>query len=400
MESEVGGARKCSDPPLPSDPVCERLPDDGVSGGAGYQKLDIAHYFLFALLLLVLLSCYRMLHPYLSPIILALILAAILAPVHERVLRLVKGRGNTAAVLSCLFLTLVVVLPLLVMAVALIRQGIDSFTGISQWIAAGQYKQVAAHPAVAAVTGAAARYLPDLKAVFPNVDPGNFELSEILLKLTSATGRFLVDRGGMFFSNLSVLAAKFFLMIFAFFFFVRDQKKLYAYLMHLIPLRNSQEEKIIEKIKAVAQSALLGTLVTAAAQGVAGGVAFWICGLPGLFWGMVMAFTSFIPIVGTSLVWVPATAFLFFSGSWGYGVFLLVWSVVIVGSIDNLVRPIFMQGGADMSTLLIFLAILGGINSFGLIGLLYGPLLFGLGMVLLYVYSIEFDGFLSFQDKQ
>ena len=189
-------------------------------------------------------------------------------------------------------------------------------------------------------------------------------------------------------------------MLFTFFFFIRDEESIIKYLLHLVPLSASQEEKIIAKIKAVAKSALLGTFVTAIAQGACGGFAFWISGLPGLFWGMVMAFASLIPMVGTALVWVPAAFYLFVSGHLGLGIFMVIWCVVVVGAIDNLVRPLFMQGSADMSTLLIFFAILGGINYFGLLGILYGPLIFGLAMVLLYIYDVEYETFLNSQDHK
>jgi predicted PurR-regulated permease PerM len=188
-------------------------------------------------------------------------------------------------------------------------------------------------------------------------------------------------------------------MIFTFFFFLRDEKKIFDYVLHLVPLSTSQEDRILEKIKTVAKSALLGTFVTAAAQGAAGGIAFAICGFPGLFWGMVMAFASLIPMVGTALVWIPGVLFLVATGHMGLAVFLTLWSVILVGGIDNVVRPLFMQGSADMNTLLIFFAILGGMNLFGLTGLLYGPLLFGLAMVLLYIYSIEYESFLTDQDN-
>ena len=160
----------------------------------------------------------------------------------------------------------------------------------------------------------------------------------------------------------------------------------------------------MSKIKDVSQSALLGTFVTAIAQGAAGGLAFWITGLPGLFWGTAMAFASLIPLVGTALVWGPAVIYLLFISNEphhvGFGIFMFLWSIIVVGPIDNFVRPLFMSGSGDMSTVLIFFAILGGINYFGLIGLLYGPLLFGLAIVLMYIYNLEFEEFLNYQDEQ
>jgi len=231
------------------------------------------------------------------------------------------------------------------------------------------------------------------------MDPENFKIGQRLLDLSSSIGKALLDQGGHFVGNMTSLIGKFFLMIFVFFFVVRDEKKILDAILHLSPLSSSHEKEVLGKIKTVARSALLGTLVTAVAQGVAGGLAFWIAGLPGLFWGMVMAFSSLIPIVGTALIWVPAAGYLFLSGQWGYAVFMILWCAIVVGMIDNFVRPLFMKGSAGMSTLLIFFSILGGINYFGVIGLLYGPLLFGLAMVLLYIYSLEFESFLHRQDR-
>jgi predicted PurR-regulated permease PerM len=145
---------------------------------------------------------------------------------------------------------------------------------------------------------------------------------------------------------------------------------------------------------------MLGTLITAAAQGTAGGIAFKIAGLPALFWGAMMSFSSLIPFVGTSLIWLPASIYLFLSGRWKYGIFMVLWSVLVVGMIDNFIRPLFMkESGSGMSTLVIFFAILGGLSYFGLIGLLYGPLIVGITLVLLYIYSLEFKGLLNQLDR-
>ena len=112
-----------------------------------------------------------------------------------------------------------------------------------------------------------------------------------------------------------------------------------------------------------------------------------------------MAFASLVPMVGTALVWLPASLYLFASGAWKSGIFLIIWSIVVVGMIDNFIRPLFMQGSAGMSTILIFFSILGGLSFFGLTGLLYGPLIFGITMVLFYIYELEFRSFLNGQDK-
>jgi predicted PurR-regulated permease PerM len=344
----------------------------------------------------VLYGCYRILGPYWNTIILAAILAAVFKPAHQKIEDSLKGRKNLAAVLSCIGLTLIVILPLILISLAIIRQGIQSFHAISEWIAAGNLDRLLQSATVQKIGMLIHRFLPDLGGL----DPRNLKINQELMSLTSTTGQFLIRQSGQILGDITVLIGKFFILLFCFFFMVRDQERIFSVVSHLLPMSASDEREVVARIKSVARSALLGTLLTAAAQGAAGGLAFWIAGLPGFFWGVMMAFASLIPMIGTALIWIPAAAYLFLSGSWGYGIFLLLWCGILAAMIDNFLRPQFMKGSADMSTFLIFFSILGGVGYFGLIGLLYGPLLFGLAMVLLYLYRLEFQQFLDVQDKR
>ncbi len=359
-----------------------------------------SNYFLFFLMIIVFIGCYKIIAPYIHTIVLAVILSIIFSPIHNKVEKITRGKKNIAAFLSCIIVTLVVILPIIFMMLAVIQQGANSFAGIYKWIESGKYQNIIEHPTVTNLWVWVNNYLPDVKKLFPDLDIKNLQIDKVLMKSTATFGKSLLNQGGHIAGNITSLTGKFFLMIFTFFFFIRDKKKIFDYILHLVPLGSSQESQIMSKIEDVAKSALLGTFVTALAQGAAGGIAFAICGLPGIFWGMVMAFASLIPMVGTALIWIPATLYLVISGSLKQAVFMVVWCIVVVGGLDNFVRPLFMQGAADMSTLLIFFAILGGINCFGLIGLLYGPLIFGLAMVLLYIYNMEFHDFLTRQDNR
>jgi predicted PurR-regulated permease PerM len=140
---------------------------------------------------------------------------------------------------------------------------------------------------------------------------------------------------------------------------------------------------------------VLANVATAAAQGIVGGIGLWISGIPALFWGTMMAFTSLIPAVGTAIVWLPAVCYLFILGSWGKGIFLAAWSAVVVGSIDNFLRPFLMKGEGAISSIYLFFAILGGIQLFGIVGVLYGPLILGVAAILLYLYKLEYSELLT-----
>lgn len=371
-----------------------------VRGTPPASQFNPSHYFLFFLLFLSIYACYQLLQPYLNAIMLALILSTILRPFYQKMQQWVRGRKNLAALLICVLLALVVVLPLTFVAIAVIQQGIDAFNAIYDWIAAGKYTALLEHPWAKKLALLGDKYLPNIQKLFPKFDLQAIRFDQILLRVSRSLGEFLLNQGGHFFENLTSLLMRSFLMLFALFFIIRDQEAIFKTILHLIPLPSSQERKIIERITAVARSALLGTFVTAIAQGIAGGLAFHIAGLPGLFWGAVMTFASLVPIVGTALIWLPAAIYLFLSGHWGYGIFMVGWCSLIVGMIDNIVRPLLMkEAGGNMGTLLIFFSILGGISYFGLIGLLYGPLIIGLTLVLLYIYSLEFESFLTYQDK-
>jgi len=359
-----------------------------------------AHYFLFVLIIFVLIGCYNIIEPYLHPVILAMILVSIFTPVHKKIEILFRGRKNIAAFFSCVLLTLVVVVPLILIFFMLIQQGIHSFDSIYDWFSEGKYTKMVENLKSTGIVQWLTGNIDTIQKVFPDIDINNIKINETLMKISSSTGKMFINQGGHLVGNITSIIGKFFLMIFTFFFFIRDEQKILKMVLHLIPLSMTQEERIIAKIKQVSQSVFLGTIVTAIAQGAAGGIAFWISGLPGFFWGMVMAFASLIPLIGTSLIWIPASCYLCITGSWGYGIFLAIWCIVVVGMIDNIIRPLFMQGSADMSTLVIFFAILGGVNYFGLLGLLYGPIIFGLAIVLLYIYNLEFESFLNSQDNR
>jgi predicted PurR-regulated permease PerM len=370
------------------------------------QKNIQSHYFLVFLLFVILYGCYCIIQPYIHAIILAIILSIVFIPIHRKVEKWLRGRKTLAAIVSCALLTLVVVLPVMFLLIALIQQGVSSINEIYDWVAAGKYEQLTQSPVLISaieiwdkVVVFLEKYFPHMELDFLTVEAEFIQPEKMLLSMSTYTAQFLLNQGTYLLGNLTAIIGKFFLMIFTFFFLVRDYDSIVDQIFHLIPLSTSQENRIINRVQEVSRSAILGTLVTAVAQGTVGGITFWLAGLPGLFWGTIMAFASLVPLFGTALIWVPASLYLLLSGRWMASLFVMLSCIIFVGMIDNFVRPLFMQGSSDMSTLLIFFSILGGMQYFGLIGLLYGPLIFGLTLVLLYIYSIEFEPFLKFQDE-
>ena len=339
-----------------------------------------------ALLVLLIASLYlgfRVIKPFLDPIIIAVVLAPIVYPIYRWLRARLRGRASAAALLTCLFVVLVVVGPLTVLGSALVTQGVDAVKALEARAQTGTLEELLGGPQVE-------QLLERIGTVLPMVDPARLDLKGMILSFSNRVGQLLLAKGGQLLSGTGALLTSVVMMILVLFFMVRDGEEMLAGLRSLSPLRAEQEERLIARFRSVSRSAILGTLGTAAAQGTAGGIGLALVGLPGLFWGAIMAFTSLIPFVGTALVWVPAAGYLLATGHSGKAAFLAVWSMVIVGSIDNFLRPMLMKGEGGMSMLWMFFAVLGGLSMFGLLGLIYGPLIFGLCAVLLSLYRDEF----------
>ncbi|MCW7755307.1 AI-2E family transporter [Desulfobotulus sp. H1] len=339
-----------------------------------------------------------LLWPYRHPVLLGLLLAMACHPLHQYMERSLGGRKTIAASISTLVLVLVVVVPAFLITGAVISQGIMFFQTLQAWVVGGGPARIEGWLA-AFFTGLQGAWMDKIVYFYPDFDIRSLDIQGVLLKTASSGLRFLVRQGGVLAGNLGVLLLHFFLMLLVFFVAIRNHQAILSLLFHLSPLSGSQERRIFERLGLLVRSVFVGTFMTSLAQGLAGGAAFFMVGLPGVFWGAMMAFASLIPVVGTALIWVPAVIWLWVTGETVKALGLLAWCLVVVGSLDNILRPLFMRGGAQMNGVLVFFAILGGLQLFGLAGLLYGPLIFGMASVFLYIYQVEFAGFLRYQDR-
>jgi predicted PurR-regulated permease PerM len=202
---------------------------------------------------------------------------------------------------------------------------------------------------------------------------------------------FLVSRSASIFSGITHFVVNFLVMLFALYYLLLKGPEILHELRQLSFLRPEHEERIIERFRVLTFAAFGGSLATALIHGTAGGIIFLFFGLPSpLLWGAVMAFLSLIPVVGTALVWAPLVVYYLLTGAVWKGIILLVVFVGVVGTVDNVVKPIFIRRGTEIDTLWIFLSVLGGIAAFGFLGLFLGPFLVTLLLVLIEIYKVEF----------
>jgi predicted PurR-regulated permease PerM len=347
------------------------------------RRIKGFRFFLFLLVAISLYLSYLILFPFIHTLVLAIIMASFFNPLQLYLERRLKGRKNLAALIIVLIITFVIAIPVFLFTSTLVAQGLDTVSKTNDWVRAGKLQQLVQDPRIN-------EYLAKLQERFSFLHINKVDISNDLLYVSRDIGQYLLGKVAAILGNVASLVVQFFIMIFITFYLVRDGAEMAQTVRYYIPLRDDQEDRIISGIRVVTKSVLLGTFLTAVCQGLVGGVAFAILDLPGLFWGTMTALASLIPLVGTYLIWVPIALYLLLMGEVKSAVLLAIWSIVASGIIDNFVRPFLMKGKSKMSPFYIFLAILGGVQYFGLKGILYGPLILSFAMIMIFIYGVEY----------
>jgi len=263
--------------------------------------------FLLVVLAVSLYLAYLILFPFIDTLILAIILASIFNPLQIYLERRLKGRKNLAALIIALIITFAIAIPVFVFTSALVAQGLDTVNKTNDWLRTGKLQQLIQDPRIN-------EYLAKLQERFPYLEVSKTDISNDLLYLSRGIGQFLLGKVSSILGNVASLVAHFFIMIFIAYFLVRDGGEMVSAVRSYLPLRAEQEDRIINGIRVVTKSVLLGTFITAICQGLAGGIALAILDFPGLFWGTMTALASLIPLVGTYLIWVPIALYLVLLG--------------------------------------------------------------------------------------
>ncbi len=192
-----------------------------------------------------------------------------------------------------------------------------------------------------------------------------------------------MSSGGMMLMGALGTTVSFALMLFVLFFVLRDGPTLAQQVVRLLPIEGRRRTLLQKHLTDMTRAVFLGLGLTAVAQGVLLGVGFWIAGLPSpLVFGVLGVILALVPMVGPALLWIPAAIWLAARGDTGYAIFLALWGSVVVGLVDNLLRPLLISGRAEVPTLAVFIGVIGGLAAFGFIGLFVGPIVLGLLMAL------------------
>jgi predicted PurR-regulated permease PerM len=327
------------------------------------------YVFFFGLLALAGYMVWLIMSPFVSALALSAIIVTICHPFYLQVQKVVPRQNKTlAALLTTLSVLLIIILPLLLMSSLVVRESISFY----QEINTGDRHLV---------EGAFASLERNVKMFFPEY--------EVDAKAQiSALGEWAAARAGAFFAGtLSTLFTFIIAMVGSFYFF-RDGKEFMQLLIKASPLPDREDEVIFERMARAVRAVATGTLLLALMQGILVALGFTIFGIErGVLWGSFAALGALMPGIGTTIVTAPAIIYLFATGSTVSGVGLLLWSVVIVGLIDNIVGPYLIGRKNNMHPFVILISVLGGIALFGPIGFIVGPVIVTLFIVLLEIYN-------------
>jgi predicted PurR-regulated permease PerM len=324
--------------------------------------------------------------PLLQALLLGALLAGLCHPLYRWITRLFGGRRSLGAIVTLVILFIVVAGPLSAFLGVVVQQALAVSNQAIPW--------VQQHFGAASTFNAHDWLVQRFPALADHV-PSQAQLVESVGAVAKSIGGFLVTAASRMTATTAAFLLNLFVMVYAMFFFFRDGEKILEKIFYYLPLRDEDEGLMLQRFASITRATVKGTLVIGIIQGTLAGVAFWIAGIDGsAFWGTIMAILSIIPGVGAALIWVPAVIYLIVTGQVLAGLLLLAWCAAVVGTVDNILRPILVGKDAKMPDLLILVGTLGGLFLFGPIGFIVGPIVCGLFLTVWEIYGATFKDIL------
>ena len=305
--------------------------------------------------------------PFFGAVCWAVFIAIVFWPMHQRFLRGSHNRPNMAAAASLTIILIIVILPLALLAASITQEA----SLLVEQVRSGQL-QISTY--FQRMFDALPAWMRNILNRFGIGDLGL--LQQKLITMAGASGQVVTSRVvGIGQVTLDFVIA-FFVMLYILYFMFRDGERLSQTVARSIPLNPQQTRRLLTQFATVVRATVKGNIVVALVQGTLGAIAFWFLDVPGaVLWGALMALLSLLPAVGAVLVWGPVAAYFFFTGEVVKGVGLTVWGALVIGLVDNFLRPILVGKDTRMPDYLVLVATLGGIVVFGLNGFVIGPVI-------------------------
>jgi predicted PurR-regulated permease PerM len=305
--------------------------------------------------------------PFFGAVLWGTVIAILFAPLQRRLVRIMRGRRSLAALVSLAIIVLLVILPLALVATLVLQEAVNLYQAVQAGeIAPGRYLQQILDALPSWLQPWLARVgLTDLGAIQERISASFVKALQFVgpraLSIGQNTFDFVVDT---------------FIMLYLLFFLLRDGDGLTARIREALPLQPALKRDLGTKFTTVIRATIKGGIVVAIVQGALGGLIFWLLGIHApVLWGVLMAFLSLLPAVGAGLVWAPVAIWLLLTGAVLKGVVLIAFGVLVIGLVDNVLRPILVGKETRLPDWLVLIATLGGLAVFGLNGFVVGPVI-------------------------
>jgi predicted PurR-regulated permease PerM len=338
---------------------------------------------LILLLLSISLLFLALVRPFLQPIFIAALFAAMFTPFYRKILNRVGGRRGLASALTLITIIVFVMVPVGLLLGTITTQALEVADTAVPWV-----RQQLATPGL--MTDAL-QSLPFYSVIEPYRDLALQRMGDLAGLVSGwAVNALQSATLGTFSALLSIL-----IVLYTLFYFLIDGDRLLFYMLYYLPLHDDDETKLLLRFTSVTRATLKGTAVIGFLQGALAGTALYFAGIPSaLFWAVVMMVLSVVPGIGTALVWIPAVIYLLAGGKFLVAAAVGLFCAVVVGTVDNVLRPKLVGNDTQLHELLIFFSTLGGLLMFGFMGFIIGPIIAALFITLWELYGDEFKDWL------
>ena len=325
--------------------------------------------------------CYLLLRPFASPLLFAMVIAIVFYPLHRRMQQMIRGRNLSAAISVAATFVLSVV-PLTFLLIAISRELSELYGSLMSKSGSESLLTYLLQRGDRLTTWASRRYS------IPAVD-----LHDVLARRLETASGELVRLGASLVSNAFSFIANTVIALVILFFLYRDGEKVISKVTAALPLPQERLTELRERVTSTVVANFYGGVAVGALQGTLTGLSFWVLGLDSpVLWGVVTGFFSLVPMIGSGLVWVPASIVLALTGHLGKGLILAALGIAVIGTVDNIVRPLIIRKSVQLHTLLVFFALLGGVKMFGVLGLFVGPVILSVTAALVRMLQEEMAG--------
>lgn len=347
------------------------------------ERSAIARVFMVTLLLAFFLLL-TLFWAYFTSIILALIIASTFYPLYTRLSRFLGGRERISALLVVILVLFVLIIPVGSLLGSLSTEAMGLYAKAKTSVSIKKIQDAIRSDSPWAHQFRKAQKLLGLELTADSVE-------RLATSLAGSVGHYLSRQIGSIGSNLMSFLVHFFLMILIIYYIFRDGVRLRSYISELLPFPREQQDLVMTRFRLTAKAVLFGNGVNALLQGVLGGLGFLIFNLGSpVLWGTFIAFAALLPVVGSSIVFIPAAAVLLVQGKTGTAIAFLVYNACYSLLLENVLKPRLIGKEIHMNSLLVFIGILGGLKMFGILGIIYGPLIMTVFFTLADIYRLEY----------